>query len=164
MAVSHFNWGIFMRLITIETSYLKSYSVRDKEMLHNAQRPCGLIIQLKYKERRYDFAIPFRSNISPSTPKDQYFPLPTRYTTREKHRHGLHYTKMFPIRRTWTYPFHIDNNIYAALIKGIIDKNEKKIIADCQAYLQRYENGDHPQYSTDIDKLIDVMEHRKAKQ
>lgn len=147
-----------MKLITIDSARLKNYS-RDTEMLHNAARPCGLILRLKYKNHRYDFAIPLRSNIAPSAPKEQYFPLPTRYTTKPKHRHGLHYIKMFPIRRAWTFPFHIDNNIYAALIKGIIDNNEKKIIADCQKYLNDYENGIRIPYSTDIDRLIDIMEH-----
>lgn len=148
-----------MRIITIDTSKLKKYSIHDEEMLHDANRPCGLIIKLKYKGHRYDFAVPFRSNISASAPKDLYFPLPTRYSTRSKCRHGLHYIKMFPIKRSWTFPFRIDNNIYAALLKGIIDKNEKRIITECQDYLKKYEEGIHPMYSTNIDKLIDIMEH-----
>lgn len=147
-----------MRLVTIDTKKLTLYKKKDVEMLHDAKRPCGLIIKLKYKEHRYDFAIPLRSNISASVPKDQYFSLPPRSTTRSKNHHGLHYIKMFPIRRSWTFPFHIDNNPYSAIIKGIIDKNEKKIISDCQTYLNNYSSGIHPAFSTDIDKLIDIME------
>lgn len=146
-----------MRLVTIDKSFLKKYSC-DREMLQKADRPCGLILKLVYKERRYDFAVPLRSNISGSAPKDQYFALPPRSSTRPRNRHGLHYIKMFPIRRSWTFPFHTDNNIYAALIKSIVDDHEKEIVRSCQNYLRSYEAGIHPQFSTDIERLIGIME------
>ena len=145
-----------MRLVMIDKMYLKQYS-KDNEMLHNAQRPCGLIVQLKYKGRRYDFAVPLRSNIPAAAPKREYFPLPPRPTTRPRNRHGIHYAKMFPIRRSWIHPFHTNNNLYAAMIKAIVDENEKQIIRECQDYLLRYEQGDRPRYSTDLDTLIDIM-------
>lgn len=145
-----------MRLVTINKAMLKGYA-KDSEMLQKADRPCALILKLVYKGRRYDFAIPMRSNISGSAPKNQYFPLPPRSTTRSGNRHGLHYLKMFPVRRSWLLPFHTENNVYAAMIKAIVDKNEKRIVAECQAYLGRYASGDVPQFSTDIDLLIQQM-------
>ena len=146
-----------MRLVTIDKSMLKGYS-KDKEMLQKADRPCALVLKLIYKGHRRDFAIPMRSNISSSAPKDQYFPLPPRPTTRPKNRHGLHYLKMFPVCRSWLLPFHTENNVSAAMVKGIIDKNEKRIVAECQAYLDRYSSGNIPQYATDLDFLIAQME------
>ena len=78
-----------MRLITLNEKYLKKYSA-DKEMLQKSRRPCALVVQMTFRGHRYDFAIPIRSNISGSAPKDQYFPLPPRKTTKDRKRHGLH--------------------------------------------------------------------------
>ena len=145
-----------MKLVTIKSASLKQY-LTDPEMLHKAKRPCVLIIRLKYKGRRYDFAVPLRSNINPSSPKDEYFPLPPRKTTKSKHRHGIHYIKMFPVRKDMLLLFRHKGNSEAELIKSIIDKNEKAIVKECQEYLIRYEKGLRPQYSTDIDLLIKLL-------
>lgn len=145
-----------MRLITIDKSKLKRYT-KDPEMLQDSDRPSALVIQLRYKGHRYDFAIPLRSNISGSVPKNHYYSLPPRNTTRPGNHHGIHYTKMFPVKRSWVYPFHTENNMFASIIKAFIDKNEKQIIADCQHYLENYENGIVPDYSTDIDLLLGLM-------
>lgn len=145
-----------MRLITIDKTALKGYS-KDPEMLQKADRPSALVIRLKYKGSRYDFAIPLRSNISKSAPKNQYFPLPPRSTTKDNNRHGLHYLKMFPVKREWLHPFHTENNVYASLIKAIIDKNEKQIVTECQEYLNRYEAGIINDFATDIDMLLNIM-------
>lgn len=61
---------------------------------------------------------------------------------------------MFPVDKTKMKRYRIAGNPYAILIKSIIDKNEKQIIAECQQYLNRYEAGIKPRYSTDIDLLI----------
>lgn len=142
-----------MRIVTMCKADLHSYTI-DPEMLQKAGRPCALIIKLTYKGHRYNFAVPLRSNISPSTPKDQYYPLPPRSTTKPHHRHGIHYIKMFPVDKTKVKRYRITGNPHAILIKSIIDKNEKQIIAECQQYLNRYEAGIKPRYSTDIDLLI----------
>lgn len=125
-------------------------------MLQKAVRPAVLVLHLKYKGHRYDFAVPLRSNISPSTPKEQYFALPPRPATKSKYRHGIHYAKMFPIKRSSMVIYRV-NNPFSAMIKAIIDANEKEIIKACQAYLTRYENGDRPLYATDIDFLINEV-------
>ena len=145
-----------MRLVTIKKDKLKKYTA-DKEMLQKAKRPCVLIVKLAYRGKRYDFAVPLRSNISPSTPKWQYFALPPRPGTKSKFRHGIHYIKMFPIDRSSVLRFRTKGNAAATRIKSIIDKHEKEIIQSCQKYLQDYENGIHPKYSTNIDFLITLL-------
>ena len=53
--------------------------------------------------------------------------------------------------------YHTDT-VYSALIKGIIDSNAKAIVSECKAYLKNYEEGIVPNYATDLDKLIDIMQ------
>ena len=142
-----------MKIVTIDKKLYKKFK-DDKELLHNADRPCVVVIKLKYKERNYDFAVPIRSNIPAASPKDHYFPLPPRATTKPKNRHGLHYIKMFPIEKQYMMKYHTEGNIASTMMKAIIDKNTKAIVAECQQYLNNYENGIHPQYSTNIDYLI----------
>ena len=142
-----------MRLVTINSAALKGY-LADKEMLRKSSRPCALIVHLKYKGKRYDFAVPIRSNISPASPRNEFFPLPPRPSTKPKHYHGIHYIKMFPVRRAYTFEFRTQGNMAATLMKAIIDKNEKQIVNECQQYLTDYENGKRSPYSTNIDFLI----------
>ena len=124
-------------------------------MLQKAGRPCVLIVNLLYKKRRLNFAVPIRSNINPSTPKRDYFALPPRRTTRPKCRHGIHYAKMFPIDKRIAVIYRTAENDEETLCRKIIDANEKQIIKECQAYLERYENGDRTCHSTDIDLLLE---------
>lgn len=145
-----------MRLIALDYHQLSKYTV-DPEMMQKAHRPCALLLRLTYKGYRYDFAVPLRSNIHPSAPKDQYFPLPTRGTTKDKYRHGVHYIKMFPVDRTKVLRFRTEGNVYYTLIKAILDKHEKEIVAACQNYLAEYEKGNRPRYCTDIDKLLEIV-------
>ena len=142
-----------MKLVTLNKKDLKKYTI-DPEMLQKAGRPCVLIVKLRYKGHRYDFAVPLRSNIHPSTPKSEYFPLPPRSTTKAKHRHGIHYVKMFPVKKCIAIRYRTEGNIAALLCKSIIDANERAIIRECQEYLNKYESGCRPDFSTDIDLLI----------
>lgn len=142
-----------MKLVTLKKQDLAKYTA-DPEMLQKAGRPCVLVIRLKYKGKRIDFAVPIRSNISPSAPKDQYFPLPPNSKTKAKHRHGIHYIKMFPIDRSIAVRYRYQGNPSATLLKSVVDANEKQIIKECQDYLTNYEKGIRPVYSTDIDLLL----------
>ena len=81
-----------MKLVTINNALLLKYT-GDSEVLQKSTRPYVLVVRLKYKDACYDFAVPIRSNIPASAPKDQYFALPPRPQTRPKNRHGLHYIK-----------------------------------------------------------------------
>ncbi len=145
-----------MKLVSINNSLLLKYS-GDSEVLQKSTRPYVLVIRLKYKNTDYDFAVPIRSNIPASAPKNQYFALPPRPQTKPKNRHGLHYIKMFPVSKKYLVRYRTDGNIFATLIKNIIDKNSKQIVTECQRYLDLYSEGIKPQYSTDIDFLIEQL-------
>ena len=146
-----------MKIVSIHKDLLNKYA-GDPEILTKSGRPCVLIIRLNYKGDSYDFAIPFRSNISASTPKKQFFPLPPRPTTKPHNRHGLHYIKMFPVRKKYLVKYRTNGNSAATLYKTIIDKNAKQIVDECQEYLNNYARGIHPAYSTNIDYLLSVLQ------
>ena len=145
-----------MKIVSIHKDLLAKYTV-DPEMLTKSNRPCVLIIRLKYKGHLYDFGVPFRSNIPSAAPKNQYFPLPPRATTRPHNRHGLHYIKMFPVTKNYLIRYRTEGNLSATMYKTIIDKNTKKIVTECQRYLDNYANGSRPPFSTDIDLLLSVL-------
>lgn len=145
-----------MKLVSVDGALLDKYCA-DKEVLQKPGRPYVLVIRLMYKGQHHNFAVPIRSNIPASAPKSQYFPLPPRPTTRPKNRHGLHYIKMFPISKAHIRRYRIEGNDFATLIHNIIDKNSKQIIAECQAYLNKYENGIRYEYATDIDLLLSIL-------
>ena len=135
----------------------KKYSA-DNELLYNTnRRPYLIVIKLNYKNKLRQFALPFRSDMSNSTPRNQYFSLPPRPTTKPGRRHGLHYLKMFPISNKYLEKFRTENNAYYEMIVKIIDKNEKNIIDQCQNYLNDYEEKGRPTYSPDIDKIIEIL-------
>lgn len=147
-----------MILISIKSSLIAEYSRIDSEILVKDRRPTVLVVRLKYKGKDRDFAVPLRSNIGPAVPKNEYFALPNRRTTREKHHHGLHYIKMFPVSKQFYERYRIEGDIASIMYLAIIDKHEKRIVQECQSYLTRYENGIHPAYSTDIDKLLMTLD------
>ena len=122
-----------MKLVTINNSLLTKYR-HDSEILQKSTRPYVLVIRLKYKNEKYDFAIPIRSNIPASAPKNQYFALPPRPQTRPKNRHGLHYIKMFPVTKQYLIRYRTEGNNFATLIQNIIDKNSRQIVTECQVH------------------------------
>lgn len=142
-----------MKVVAVNTKLLKMFT-KDPEFLCKAKRPCVLIIRLKYKGRNYKFAVPLRSNIPAASPKDEYFPLPPRSITKPKNRHGIHYIKMFPVKNEFLQVYHMEGNMFALMTKAVIDKNEKRIIQECQDYLTAYENGIRSKYATNIDFLL----------
>lgn len=148
-----------MKVVSLKAHELKKY-LADPEMLHKAKRPCALILKLTYKGKRRDFAIPFRSNISPAAPTEQYFPLPPRSTTKNGYRHGLHYIKMFPVDKTKVDKFRMDD-MYYKMIHAILNRDEKQIVKECQEYLHKYEIGIRPAYSTNLDLLIQIVDENK---
>ena len=145
-----------MKLVSINNALLLKYS-GDSEVLQKSTRPYVLVIRLKYKNNNYDFAVPIRSNIPASAPKNQYFALPPRPQTRPKKHHGLHYIKMFPVTKQYLVRYRVEGNRFATLIQNIINKNSKQIVDECQQYLDLYSQGIKPVYSTDIDHLIEQL-------
>jgi hypothetical protein len=142
-----------LRLVSIDKSYFDSIGT-DAEVLQKQGRPCVLVLRLRFRGKRRDFAVPLRSNISPRTPKDQYFALPPRPTTKPYHRHGIHYLKMFPISKKFYKRFRIDGNSYYEKLDAIISRNIKQIVNGCQTYLDNYEHSGCPRYAPDLDMLI----------
>lgn len=145
-----------MKIVTIKNELLNKYS-GDSEVLKKATRPCVLIVRLKYRGVSYDFAVPMRSNIPAAAPKDQYFSLPPRPQTRPRNHHGLHYIKMFPVKKQYLVRYRTEGNEFATIISSIIDKNSKQIVDACQQYLDLYGKGIRPAYATDIEYLIEQL-------
>ena len=145
-----------MKIVSVKSSLLEEYRKIDNEMLDKHGRPCLLVVHLKYKGKKRMFAVPFRSNIPGNVPKEQYFSLPPRSTTQNGKRHGIHYIKMFPVEKPFLERYRLDTPS-SSLCASILEKNKKKIIDDCQAYLTKYENGNCPSYSTSIDKMIEKL-------
>lgn len=145
-----------MKLVSININLLEKYR-GDAEVFLKSQRPYVLIIRLTYKEKLQDFAVPIRSNIPAAAPRQQYFALPPRPTTRPHNRHGLHYIKIFPVTKQYLIRYRTEGNVFATMIQNIIDKNSKQIISECQAYLDDYVAGKRPNYSTDIDYLLSKL-------
>lgn len=151
-----------MKFTSIKEEFFRLCSF-DNELLHNQKekRPYLLIIKLKYKQQNYDFAIPFRSNISNYIPKEQYFSLPPRFTTNQNKIHGLHYIKMFPIQKQYLKQYVINKDSYHDLIKDIINKNIKQIIQESQKYINDYECGIKVEYATNIEGIFEALTNPK---
>ena len=147
-----------IKLISVKGELIAKFSKLDSEILIKGKRPTVLVMRLKYRGKNRDFAVPLRSNIEPAAPKNEYFALPNRKSTREKHHHGLHYIKMFPVAKQFYERYRIEGDLASKLYLAIIDKNERRIIQDCQSYLTRYEAGIRSAYSTDIDKLLALLD------
>lgn len=123
-------------------------------------RPCILVVRLRFRGKRRDFAVPFRSNIAPNVPKEQYFALPPRPATRPGCRHGIHYINMFPIERRFQRRFRTEGNRYYETIQRILDTHEREIVKACQAYLERYERDGRPRFAVDIDRMTRMLEEQ----
>ncbi len=145
-----------MKIVTISRRLLKNFQ-QDPEVLKKEGRPCLLVVRLKYKGDVLPFAVPLRSNISAVTPKGQYFALPPRSGTRSGNHHGLHYIKMMPMAKKYIVRYRTENDEFATIIQSVVNQNEKRIITECQKYLDDYSNGYRPLYSTDIDLLLTIL-------
>lgn len=134
----------------------------DRELMLKHGRPCVVVVKLRFRGMRHDFAVPLRSNIAPNAPKDQYFALPPRPTTRPGCRHGIHYIKMFPTAKQYQCKFRTEGSPYYEMLQRIIDGNTKRIVSECQAYLERYEHEGRPRFAVDIDRIVALLESCEA--
>ena len=150
-----------MKVISVSDEYFEEVVSDDREFMLKHGRPCALVVRLRFRGCRRDFAVPLRSNIAPNAPKWQYFPLPPRPTTKPRHRHGLHYVKMFPIEKRYQRRFRTKGNPYYEKMQAILDENTSRIVVECQAYLDSYEVNGKPKYAVDLDKLIEALDKRK---
>ena len=147
-----------MNLVTISDDLLQKYREQDQEVMQEHDRPYMLLVRLKYKGKRIHFAVPLRSNISPSTPREQYFPLPNRKTTRTHYHHGLHYIKMIPVRKKYVQKYYTQGDMFSTFIEAYIKQHERKIVEQCQNYLDSYVSSEIKLFSTNIDKLLEVLD------
>jgi len=143
-----------MKIVAI-SDQLFSKCTRPNELLDNTnRRPYVVILKLEYKSEKYDFAIPFRSNISGSVGQDLYFPLPPTSKTKTGNKAGLHLVKMFPVDKQYFEKFHIASGSSYELNSKIIHKKVKELVLKCQTYLTRVEAGALISFRVDIDQII----------
>ena len=69
-----------MKIVSISQDFFDLCG-EDRKLMTKRNRPCIVVVRLRYRGKKRDFAVPLRSNIAPNVPKDQYFPLPPRPTT-----------------------------------------------------------------------------------
>ena len=112
-----------MKIVSISQDYFDLVD-GDRELMLKRDRPCIVVVRLRFRGKRRDFAVPLRSNIAPNVPKDQYFALPPRPTTRPGCRHGIHYIKMFPITKAYQCRFRTEGSAYYETLQRIIDGNK----------------------------------------
>ena len=152
-------WEQKMKLVKISNEFFNECRKNNvhRELLFNEDgRPSVLIVKLKYKDQYHKFVVPLRSNISPKTPKYQYFSLPPNQQTKPHHSHGIHYIKLFPIEDKYVQSYLI-NEPFDILVKKIIDDNETDIIKSCQEYLQQCESGNKHFMTPDIDGIMNML-------
>lgn len=149
-----------MRLVKVKKSFYQlcqNHGV-DNELLFNERgRPCVLLLKLHYKNNRYDFVAPLRSNISPKTPRKHYFSLPPNPNTKPYHKHGVHYTKLFPIDKKYIESYNVNGDAYYKNILCILSKNESTIVKSCQDYLKSFEGGNKCYVTPDIDGILTLL-------
>ena len=117
-----------MKIVSISQDFFDLVE-GDRELMLKHNRPCIVVVRLRFRGKRRDFAVPLRSNIAPNVPKDQYFALPPRPTTRPGCRHGIHYIKMFPITKAYQRRFRTEGSAYYETLQRIIDGNTKRIVS-----------------------------------
>ncbi len=107
-----------MKIVSISQDFFDLVD-GDRELMLKHNRPCIVVVRLRFRGKRRDFAVPLRSNIAPNVPKDQYFALPPRPTTRPGCRHGIHYIKMFPITKAYQRRFRTEGSAYYETLQRI---------------------------------------------
>ena len=79
-----------MKIVSISRDFFDLVE-GDRELMLKHNRPCIVVVRLRFRGKRRDFAVPLRSNIAPNVPKDQYFALPPAHDApRLPPRHPLH--------------------------------------------------------------------------
>lgn len=146
-----------MKFITVSQKYFDLCGDDPEILFRENRRPHLLVLSLQYKGATRRFAIPLRSNIPANAPKEQYFALPPRPSTRPGNHHGLHYIKMFPITKEYQEKFWVGEKSSYLLFQEIISKNDKEIVDACQQYLDNYAAGIHPKYSVNIDRVLEKL-------
>lgn len=64
---------------------------------------------------------------------------------------------MFPVQKRFQRKFRTEGSRYYEKLQQMIDANTKRIVADCQAYLDDYEKNGKPRYAVDIDRILEIL-------
>ncbi len=143
-----------MKIVSI-SQHLFAKCQQPNELMNNSnRRPYVVVFKLKYKGHKYNFAVPFRSNIPSATPADLYFSLPPTSSTRSGNKSGLHLIKMFPVDKQYFEKFYINPGTQYDRNAKIIKRKQKELVTQCQDYLDRVSSGDIIQNRVDIDQII----------
>lgn len=139
---------------------LPGYEVETMNGYDN-NRPYLLIKRLEYKNIKYSFAVPLRSNIPINKLEYwEYFVLPPRENTLNGCVHGLQYSKMLILPSYYQNKFNFPNETYEDLFKYILH-HRNQIINGAQRYLTKYSKGFKPDFSTSIDEMINSINNSK---
>lgn len=157
-----------MNLVKVKNNFFKmcknNGADKNNQLLHNESgRPCVLIMRLKYKGQNQNFVVPLKSNITPNTDKNTFFPLPPNSRTKTGNFHGIYYVKLFPITKKYVQPYLYKGDDFITGIVDIIDNNDDIIIKACQDYLDEYANGKRNAYTPDIDAIIEILDKEANK-
>lgn len=148
-----------IRLVKVKQEFYslcQEHNVDEELLFNEAGRPCVLLIRMNYKNNVHDFVVPLRSNISARTPRNQYFALPPNSSTRPQCRHGIHYCKLFPIKREYIDSYIVNDEYHTRLLE-IINRNKRQIIAACQDYLKQCESGNKHFITPNIDGILSIF-------
>lgn len=111
-----------IRLVKVKQEFYslcQEHNVDEELLFNEAGRPCVLLIRMNYKNNVHDFVVPLRSNISARTPRNQYFALPPNSSTRPQCRHGIHYFKLFPIKREYIDSYIVNDEYHTRLLENL---------------------------------------------
>lgn len=145
-----------MKFKLIRKDYYSKLSNFDPSnfLLESGRRPHCIILNLKFRDNNYNFAIPFRSNINSNVPKHTYFSLPTRYSTKSHRIHGLHFIKMFPVHNFFLDKISISTDFMNQI--RYIEKHKNEVQELAQNYLFNYENGNREMFCLDLDGILNI--------
>ena len=62
-----------MNIVSISDEFIELCSSGDREFMIKHGRPCIIVVRLRFRGKRRDFAVPFRSNIAPTFQKTSTF-------------------------------------------------------------------------------------------
>lgn len=58
-----------MKIVSISQDFFDLVD-GDRELILKHNRPCIVVVRLRFRGKRRGFAVPLRSNIAPNVPKD----------------------------------------------------------------------------------------------
>ena len=154
-----------MKLVKVTQEFFdlcQKNGVDEQLMKTKDGRPGVLILKLTYKGVVRDFIVPLRSNIPSKAEEWEFKKLPPNKDTKSGYHHGIHYIKLFPIKKRYIAKYNIDKSTYLLTVKSIIDKNTKEIVDACQNYLVEYEKGNRHKFSPNIEAILEILDNEDA--